>query len=293
MNRLLITGATGHLGKAVINFLLKKGTPASQITALVRDEAKAADLKEKGIELRKGDYHDYASLVKAFTGIDKLLLVSSADINDRSSQHINAVNAAKEAGVKHILYTSVQSRENQPSAIPFVVQSHFDTERAIKNSGISYTILRNTIYADMLPMFLGEKVAETGVFIPAGKGKTPFATREDMAEAAASVLITPGHENKVYPITSPTGYSFTDIAASLSELSGKNIPYVDATPEQYKETLSQAGVPQEYIGVMAGFAEAMKQNEFDEADNTLESLLGRKPTSLKEYLKSIYFTTNN
>jgi len=293
MNRILITGATGHLGKAVINFLLKKGTPASQITALVRDEEKAADLKEKGIELRKGDYHDYASLLKAFTGIYKLLLVSSSDFNDRSNQHINAVNAAKEAGVRHILYTSVQSRENQPSAIPFVVKSHIDTENAIKKSGIPYTILRNTLYADVLPMFLGEKVVETGVFIPAGNGKTPLATREDMAEAAAIILSTPGHENKVYPITSSTAYSFNDVAINLTELSGKNIPYVDAEPEQYKQALSQAGVLQEYIGFMAGFAEAIKQNEFDEADTTLERLLGRKPTSLKEYLKSVYFTTNN
>jgi len=289
---ILVTGATGHLGKAVVNFLLQKGISADKIIALVRDEAKAAGLKEKGITLRKGDYHDYASLVPAFKGVEKLLLVSSGDINDRSRQHINVVNAAKETGVKHILYTSVHGREDKASAIPFVVQSHLDTEEAIKKSGMPYTILRNSIYADMLLLFLGPNVTKTGVFIPAGNGKTPFATRLDMAEAAAVVLTTPGHENKIYPIASSTAYSFSDIASTLSELAGKTIPYIDADPVQYKEALAQAGVPQEYIGVMGGFAEAIKQNEFNAASNDLETLLGRKPASLKEFLKTAYFSNN-
>lgn len=289
---ILVTGATGHLGKAVINFLLQKGIRANNIIALVRDEAKAADLEEKGVILRKGDYHDYASLAQAFKGVEKLLLVSSGDFNDRSQQHINAVNAAKEAGVKHILYTSFHGREDKPSSIPFVVQSHLDTEAAIKKSGIPYTILRNSIYADMLPMFLGPKVTETGVFIPAGNGKIPFASRLDMAEAAAVVLSTSGHENKIYPIASSTAYSFADIATTLSELAGKTIPYIDADPLQYKEALAQAGVPQEYIGFMGGFAEAFKQDEFNAASNDLETLLGRKPSSLKEFLKTAYFNNN-
>lgn len=289
---ILVTGATGHLGKAVINFLLQKGTKADKIIALVRDEAKAADLKEKGIILRKGDYHDYASLSSAFKGVEKLLLVSSDDFNDRSGQHINVVNAAKETGVKHIVYTSVHGREDKPSSIPFVVQSHLDTENALKNSGLHYTILRNTLYADILPMFIGEKVAETGVFIPAGNGKAPFATRLDMAEAAAIVLSTPGHEHKIYSIASSTAYSFSDIAATLSELAGKTIPYIDADPLQYKETLTRAGVPSEYIGFMGGFAEAIKKDEFNATSQDLEILLGRKPASLKEFLKTAYFSNN-
>ena len=108
---ILITGATGHLGKATIDFLLKKGVSATNIVALVRDEAKAADLKALGVGLRKGDYNDAASLETAFQGIDKLLLVSSSDINDRTAQHLNAVNAAKKAGVKHIIYTSFQQKQ--------------------------------------------------------------------------------------------------------------------------------------------------------------------------------------
>lgn len=289
---ILVTGATGHLGKAVINFLLQKGTKADKIIALVRDEAKAADLKEKGVILRKGDYHDYASLSSAFKGVEKLLLVSSDDFNDRSGQHINVVNAAKETGVKHIVYTSVHGREDKPSSIPFVVQSHLDTENALKNSGLHYTILRNTLYADILPMFIGEKVAETGVFIPAGNGKAPFATRLDMAEAAAIVLSTPGHEHKIYSIASSTAYSFSDIAATLSELAGKTIPYIDADPLQYKETLTRAGVSSEYIGFMGGFAEAIKKDEFNATSQDLEILLGRKPASLKEFLKTAYFSNN-
>lgn len=112
-----VTGATGNFGKAVIDFLLQKGIPANQISALIRDEAKAKPLADKGIILRVGDYNDYTSLVKAFCGIDKLLLVSSSDMKDRSSQHINAVRAAKEAGVKHIIYTSFQRKNETTSPI--------------------------------------------------------------------------------------------------------------------------------------------------------------------------------
>jgi NAD(P)H dehydrogenase (quinone) len=285
---ILITGATGHFGRATIDFLLKQNFPAKEIAALVRDETKAADLKAKGIELRKGDYHDYASLVKAFRGIEKLLLISSNDLNDRTGQQINAINAAKEAGVKHVSYTSIQRWEKEESFISIITQSHWDTDKYLKESGLTYTILKNTLYADILPGFLGGNVVENGVNVPAGNGSVPFVTRLDMAEAAANILAGGKHDNKEYAIASEVLYSFADIAKILSDITGKDIKYNDITPALFIEQRVKEGIPQEYAGFNAMFAEAVKQGELAYASSDLTSLLGRKPTSLKEVLQTIY-----
>jgi NAD(P)H dehydrogenase (quinone) len=285
---ILVTGATGHLGVAVIDFLLKK-VPAGQIAALVRDEAKASGLKEKGISIRVGNYHDYHSLVQAFKGIDKILLVSSNDFNDRAGQQINVINAAKEAGVKNVVYTSIATNAVTTTAIPLVVDSHIATANYLKTSGLTYTLLNHNLYADVLPMFIGEKVVETGVFIPGGEGRVPYATRLDMAEAAANVLTGTEHDNKEYTIASDVTYSFADIAQLLSKLANKQVAYVDAPEDAYTDTLAKAGVPQEYIAIMSGFAEAIKKNEFNLPGTELEKLLGRKPVSLESYLQQVFF----
>lgn len=203
---ILVTGATGHLGKGVIDFLIKK-VPANNIAALVRDESKAASLKEAGVDVRIGNYDDYNSLVKAFTGVDKLLLVSSNDEANRAGQHISAVNAAKEAGVKHILYTSVNYKVIDHSAIDFITSAHLVTEDHIITSGLVYTFFADNLYADVLPLFFGDHVPDSGIVFPAGEGKVPFASRTDMAEAIANVLAGEGHENKTYVLASDVSYS--------------------------------------------------------------------------------------
>jgi len=283
---ILVTGATGHFGKATIGFLLKKGISANNISALVRDISKADDLKVKGIQLKTGDYNDYASLLSAFKGVDKLLLVSGNDIQNRQQQQENAVNAAKEAGVKHIIYTSfVRKNETETSPIALLGKSHIETDKIIKASGIPYTIMLNSLYADVLPMFMGEKVLETGIYLPAGDGKTSFATRLDMAEAAASILAGEGHENKEYVVANTNKYSLNDVATILSEISGRQITYTSPATEVYIDTLSNAGM-------FAGFSEAIKQGEFDTATSDLEKLIGRKPASMKDFLQSIYGSAN-
>jgi NAD(P)H dehydrogenase (quinone) len=287
---ILVTGATGHFGKTSIDFLIKKGVPASSIAVLVRDETKAADLKAKGVELRKGDYEDYDSLVKAFTGIEKLLLVSSSDISNRTGQQANAVKAAKEAGVKYILYTSfVRKDETDASPIAWVAQSHINTEKLIRESGMAYTIFRNNLYLDFVPVFIGEKVLETGIFWPAGHTAGAYALREEMAEAAVNVLTSTGHENKEYNISNTGAWTFQQVADTISQVSGKNISYTSPARETYKSVLTQAGVPELYVNMFAGFAEAIRIGEFDSATGTdLEKLLGRKPVSLESYLSTVY-----
>jgi NAD(P)H dehydrogenase (quinone) len=288
MSKILVTGATGPLGGAVVAELLKN-TSAANISILARDPAKAAGLQEQGVTVLKGDYNDYASLVAAFKGIDKLYFVSGNDVASRIPQHENVVAAAKEAKVGHIFYSSFDRKtENDSSPIAFVTAGHLHTEALLKASGIHYTILKHSIYTDMLPYFMGDKVLETGVFLPAGKGKVPFASRTDMGIAGAKLMLGTGHENKWYQLAGDVSYTFDDIAAILSELSGKPVSYVSPSQEEYTTQLSAAGVPGEMAHVFGAFAQSMKQGEFDLPDTTLEKILGRKPESVKEYLKKAY-----
>jgi NAD(P)H dehydrogenase (quinone) len=285
---ILVTGATGHLGGAVVDFLLEK-VPANQIAVLVRNADKAAALTEKGVSVRVGDYHDKASLVQSFQGVDTLLLVSTSDLNDRVGQHLNVINAAKEAGVKRVAYTGVTLQNVEQSPLKDFMGDHFRTEESLKQSGLAYTFLRNSLYADVLPMFFGPNVLETGIFLPAGQGRVPFATREDMAEAAANVLAGEGHENQTYDLVNTESWSMADAAAILSDLAGKEIAYTDAPNDVYTDTMKKAGVPEGAIGFTIGFANTIGGNYFDLPGNAMEHLLGRKPTSLTDYLQATYF----
>jgi NAD(P)H dehydrogenase (quinone) len=284
---ILVTGSTGHLGKATIQFLLNK-IPASQIAAFARDKDKAAEYAEKGIDVRIGNYNDYASLQEATKGIDAILLISSADMADRITQHINVIRAAKENSVKHIIYTSADVKDINNSATGEIAETHAATSKFLRQSGITYTLLNNNLYADVVPMFVGEKVLETGVYFPTSNGKVPFATREDMAEAAAVVLTTGGHKNKEYTIAGETEHSFKDIAQMLSDITGREVPYTSPSPEEYRTALTAAGVPEFFIGMLGNFATAIKNSEFDTQNTDLTQLLGRKPTSLKDYLESVF-----
>lgn len=293
MSKILVTGATGSLGGAVVDFLLNK-VSRDEIAVMVRsvESEKATALKARGVAVRGGDYNDYGSLLEAFRGVDKLYFVSGSDIAARTEQHQNVVEAAREAGVKHVVYTSFERKnETETSPIAMVAEAHIKTEKWLKESGLIYTILRHNVYMDFIPMFIGEKVLETGViYFPAGEGKAAFALRTDMAEASAVVLTTEGHENKEYRISSDTAVFYKDIAAVLSELTGKEIAYISPSQQEYVKTLADAGVPAEYVGVFAGFAEATRQGEFDLEVDTIQRLIGRKPTSVKEFLQQVFAT---
>ena len=287
---ILVTGATGHLGKATVDFLLQKGVTPASIAVLVRDEKKAAEFQKKGVTLTLGDYDNYNSLVNAFKGVDKLFFISASDVFNRSKQHENVVNAAKESGVSHIVYTSFSStNETESSAIAMVAESHLKTEKWIKESGIGYTILKNGIYMDMLPVFMGDHVLQTGMITqPAGNGKSAYASRNDMAEVASNILTSPGHEGKTYTLAGEKSYSYHDIANILSKVTGKEIKYISPTPEDFGRMLKEAQVPDAYIGLFTAFSVAKAKGEFDTPDATLEKLLGKKTTTLEEYLKDVY-----
>lgn len=283
---ILVTGATGNLGTATIEHLLKN-TTADNIVAFARDENKARHLKEKGVEVRIGNLDDTASLDSAMQGIENVLLISTLD-HHRIQQHKNVVDAAKKGGIKRIAYTGVSLKDVNTSAIKTLMESHFQTEDYIKESGLAYTFLRNTLYTDVIPMHVGEKVFESGIYLPAGDGKVPYALRREMGEAAANVLLQNGHENKTYEITGSELYSYTDVAQVLSELSGKNIAYTDVEATTFSELLKQSGVPEFLASIKTGFATDIKNDQFEIVSKDLEILLGRKLASLKDGLKEIY-----
>ena len=289
---ILVTGATGQYGANAIEHLLNQGVGAPRITALVRDPAQGQSLKDRGVELRVADYTDYESLVDAFRGADKLLLVSSSDrdIKNRTAHHRNAIEAAKVAQVNHIVYTSfVRKPGVVPSAVAAFQDSHVKTERWIKDSGLNYTILRNGIYQEMIPIFAGEKVAETGVILfPAQDGKASWVLREELAEAAAHVLTTDGHENRTYLLTNTESVSFGEIAQMLSEVLDKSIQYQSSAVETFEATMKQAGVPEVYIGLFTSWATAQAQGELDVKDDTLASFLGREPTTTRQFIRQVY-----
>jgi NAD(P)H dehydrogenase (quinone) len=288
MNKFLVTGATGGLGKAVVENLLKTVNP-SDIAVLVRDPAKAADLQAQGVTIKQGDYNDYASLTAAFAGTDKVFLVSGNDVANRVPQHTNAINAAKEAGVKHVVYTSFQRKtEDGSSAAAFIAEAHLATEKLLKESGLTYTILKNALYLDVLPLFMGPVLDTNTIYLPAGDGKVPYASRADMGAAGAAVLTGTGHENQSYEISNGTSYSFQDIAKILSDLTGKTIQYVSPDAEEFGTALAAAGVPAGAIQMTAGFCVAIAHDEFDYPATTLEKLLGRKPESAADFLKAVY-----
>jgi len=289
MKKILITGASGHLGREVMTRLLGK-TEASNLAVMVRDASKVEDLKAKGVEIRIGDYNDYPSLVKAFRGIDKMYFISASDVEKRTIQQENIVKAAKEAGVPHVIYTSFQRKnETATSPIAMVAEAHIKTEKWLKEAGMKYTILKHNIYADMLPMFLGDKVLETGIaYFPAGDAKVAFTTRSDMAEVATVILTTEGHENKIYDVTNDTTVNFNEIAFYISQFTGKPIKYVSPAREEYIQTLSKAGVPKVYADMYAGFAEAFRQQEFDQTNHFIETLTGKKPVSVAQFLMEVY-----
>ncbi len=291
MNTILVTGASGQLGSAVTKYLLKNANSAV-VKIFARDTFKVSELASRGVGVRVGDYDDYDSLINAFKGIDKLYLVSGTDIGNRGTQQLNAVNAAKEAGVKHILYTSIQrTNETETSPVAFLSKSHLDTERAIRESGMIYTILQDSLYADVVPFFAGQQVLETKTLnFPAKNGKVAFATRENMAEASANILLdeTGKYDNVTLELTGAEAVSWQQVAQIIASASGVEINYNSPSVKDYEAALRGAQVPQEFVLMLSGFARAIAEGEFEHVSSHLADALGRKPASLESFLSTVY-----
>lgn len=286
---ILVTGATGHLGAMAIEKLLNEGVSPREIVALVRDMNKAGNLTAKGINIRIGEYDNYTSLQAATKGIDKILFISSSDMyNDRLVQHKNLIDAAVENQVKYIVYTGIDIRDYETTVIPHVTQIHKDTIAYLHAKNVAYTILSNTLYADVIPMFAGPDVLETGIYYPAGVGKSPFLSREEMAAVAAKVITTEGHVGKEYYLAADKSYSFEDIATMITEVSGKKVQYHQPDREAYIATLEKNGVGADMAAFLAGFGTSISLGELDTNRSDFERIMGRKPASLQSFIKQTY-----
>jgi len=283
---ILVTGATGHLGSAVVSHLLKN-TAGNNIAAFARDENKANHLRGKGIEVRLGTYDDIPSLDLAMQGIEKLLLISGNGPT-RLQQHKNVVAAAKKAGIKHIVFTSIALKDMKTAALRGLMEDLYQVEDYIRESGLTYTVLRNTLYTGATPLFGGEKVIQTGINLPTGNGKVPFALRREMGEAAANTLLQNGHKNQTYELTASDLYSYGDVAKELSSLSGRTVNYADADSTTFPTQLKEFGLPEIVVLLVTGFSADIKNHQFEIVTKDLEKLLGRKPASLKEGLKEVF-----
>jgi NAD(P)H dehydrogenase (quinone) len=283
---ILVTGATGGLGHQIIDCLLTT-TPSAEIAALVREVSKATDLAERGVDIRQADYFDYPALVQAFQGIDKVLLVSAVAFTDRVGQHRNVIDAAKQAGVKHLFYTSIQRSTN--FVMQEVTESDLITEAYLKASGLVYTILRNGYYFEGLTYLIGSEVPNAEILFPAGEGRIAFVKRTELAAATAALLTSEGHDNQEYTLSGSEAYSFQEIARELSALAGQPIAYKSIELAPYIAQKVAAGFPEVVANFFAQWGAATKHGMLAGTHDTVEQLLGRKPTSLREYLKETYF----
>lgn len=273
---IVITGATGKLGRLVIEGLLAR-VPAGQTAAVVRDPAKAADLAERGVEVRVADYNAPAMLKDAFRADDVVLLISGSEVGQRIPQHTAVIDAAKEAGVARLVYTSILGCADAGFAL---MDEHKVTEQAILDSGLTYTLLRNAfyteVYTDQIPVQL-----EHGVVGSAGKGRIGSATRNDLAVAAVVALTQSGHENAAYELSGDEAWTLAEYAAELSRQTGRTVTYTDLTGDDYKVVLERAGLPAAVAAMLVDVDVAGVARGLAEGDSgDLSRLIGRPSTPL-------------
>ena len=289
MSKIVVTGATGELGQLVVQHLLKK-VPASQIAVSVRNVEKAAALfADQGIEVRYGDYDDPTSLEKAFSGASKLLLISTPldDAIVRIRKHIDAIAAAKKAGVKHLIYTSFAAIDK--GAFPLLGDVHSATEYTLRASGLSTTILRNAFYTEVFVNESLQLFVDSGVIVTsAGKGKVNTVERNDLALAAATVLAEEGHEDKVYELASSETWNYDELANILSDVSGKNVTHQSMSDSEALERMVNSGVPEGFTHVQIALYNSIADGNEGNVSNDLEDLIGRKPTSIRESITRFF-----
>ncbi|RQW61820.1 SDR family oxidoreductase [Vibrio viridaestus] len=277
-----VTGATGQLGKLVISSLIKKGIAAEEIVAVVRDPQKAGILAAQGVELRQADYNNPAAFQKALNGVQKLLLISSSEVGQRYEQHTNVINAAKANNVELIAYTSLLHCDRSPLGL---AEEHKATEAYLAEQGVPYVLLRNGWYTENYLASVSPAI-ENGAFIGcAGDGKISSATRQDYAEAAASVLVSDEEQSgKTYELAGDSSYTLSELAQLISEVTSKTVPYVNMAEEEYEATLKGAGLPGPIANLLANSDSGAAQGGLYDDSGTLSTLIGRPTTTLKAAL---------
>ena len=277
---LTVTGATGALGRLTVEHLLKHGVFADEIVATGRSVDGLSDLAERGVHIRVADYTDPASLRAAFTGATRLLLVSgSVPGPQRVQQHRNAIEAAREAGAGLVAYTSIV---NAATSTLRMAEDHQATEALLRKSGVPFTLLRNSWYTENYTARLPALLEQGTVYGSAGDGRVSAATRADYAAAAAAVLMTSGHENRVYELGGDEAFTLTELATEITAQSGTIVRYVNLPEQQYASVLAANGLPQPYAEILADADRGLSQGELQTRSGDLRRLLGQPTTTLAE-----------
>ncbi|MCA0937487.1 SDR family oxidoreductase [Vibrio alginolyticus] len=276
-----VTGATGQLGQLVIKHLLDKVEP-QQIVALVRSLDKAASLTSLGIQIRQGDYSKPETLESALEGVTKLLLISSSEVGQRAVQHKNVIDAAKQAGVELLAYTSLLYADTSPLAL---AEEHVETEAYLKQENVPHVILRNGWYTENYLASVAPALANGGFIGCAQDGKISSAAREDYAEAASIVLTSEESQvGKVYELAGDESYTLAELSALISEKSGKAIPYINMEEADFAKALEGAGIPGPFAAVLANSDTGASKGALYDDSKTLSELIGHPTKSLEQLI---------
>lgn len=279
MQTIAVSGATGQLGQLIIT-RLKAHMPAENLIALARDTGKAQAL---GVNVRLADYNRPDTLDAALQGVDTLMMISGSEVGQRIRQHQNLIDAARKAGVKRVVYTSLLRADRSPLS---VAREHPETEAYLQASGLAYTILRNGWYHENYTGSVPAALANRALYGSAGNGKISSAARADYADAAVAVLLGDGHDGKTYELAGDHAYTLAELAAEISRQSGQEIPYVDISESDYAAALADAGVPADFAALIAGWDTDAKNGALYSEDRTLSQLIKRPTTPIADSVRA-------
>lgn len=282
---ILITGATGNLGGSVVKHLIN--LESDEFIIMARNQEKARQWLDNGLEVRIADLNNIEELEAALLGIDKVLLISTMEEN-RFEQHKNMIDASLNVGVKHVVYTSLAINDIKRSHVNYLMRSHFQTEEYLIQSGLNYTILRNTMYADAIPEIIGNVIETKSIRLPGGEGKVPYVLRNEMGEGIAKLLLGKNHENRIYNIVGTNSYSYEDISNELGRLKGEIINYEDISDEEYSDFLRINRMSEFQVYLTQGTVRDVKEMQYEIEDQTLSSLLGRETKTLKKIILELF-----
>jgi NAD(P)H dehydrogenase (quinone) len=281
MPTIAVTGATGHLGRLVVASLLDRGVDPSSVVALVRSPEKAADIAARGVELRQADYTRPETLASALRGVDRLLLISSSEVGQRTVQHAAVIDAAKAEGVELLAYTGVLKASATTMKL---AAEHQETEALLRDSGLPVVLLRNGWYTENYTEQLATTL-EHGIAGAAGDGRVAPAARQDYAEAAAAVLIGDGHAGHAYELAGDEALTMSEIAALISDATGRPVAYNDLPVDAYAEMLAGVGLPAPLNGVIADSSAAIARGELATDSGDLSRLIGRPTTPVAQTVR--------
>lgn len=280
---IVVTGATGQLGRLVVEALLRRGVRPQEIVATGRDASRLDDLAARGVHARAADYDDPASLDAAFVGVTRVLLVSGSEPGRRVAQHQNVIDAADRAGVELLAYTSIANADTSTLSL---AEDHRVTEQALSQSGLRSALLRNSWYLENYTGQVGVYAEHGAVFGSAGDGRISAATRQDYAEAAAAVLLSDDAAGKVYELGGDQAFTLAELAAVLTDVIGREVTYRDLPVADYAQALVGAGLPEGLATAVAEYDLGIAHGDLVVTTGDLSRLIGRPTTSMAQAVRA-------